>query len=131
VTASPKRVTLRPLPRRYAVSRLPPSATIPDWAEGAGFVSISRTADELSVVCEEERVPAETHSDRGWHCLAFVGPFAFDETGIAVAVLGPLADAGIGVLLIATYDTDYLLLKAGDLARAQDVLVGAGHRMAG
>jgi uncharacterized protein len=119
------------MPGRYAVCRLPRGSGIPDWADGAGFASITRTADELSIVCEEERVPPETQSDRGWCCMQVRGPFAFQETGIAAAVATPLAHAAICVLLIATFDTDYLLVKADDFQRAREALVGAGHSVEG
>jgi hypothetical protein len=123
-------LTLLPLPGLYTISRLPPEDPLPRWADGPGFVSISRTADELSVVCPEERVPAGVLGEAKWRCLKFVGPFAFDQAGIAVAVLAPLAAAGIGIFLISTFDTDYLLLKEADYQRAADVIEAAGHRLA-
>ena len=122
-------VGLKPLTGDYAVSRLARDAALPAWADGAGFVAIARTEDELSVVCLVERVPDGVKSDGPWRVLKFLGPFAFDETGIAAAVLQPLAQAAIGIFLVSTFDTDYLLVKAGDFERSLQALVTAGHRI--
>jgi len=118
---------LQKLPEAYAVTRLEPSDSIPGWADGPGFVSISRTEDELSVVCLAERVPADVRSDGPWSCFKLVGPFAFNETGIALAVIQPLAEVNIGIFLVSTFDTDYLLVKAEHAENAKQVLAGAGH----
>lgn len=113
----------------YAVSRLNPAAAIPAWADGAGFVSISRTADELSIVCEQQRVPAGVTADRDWSALRLVGPFAFDETGIVLSVIRPLSEAGLGVFVVSTFDGDHLLLKTADIGRGIDLLERVGHRV--
>jgi hypothetical protein len=73
-----KTLRLQVLPERYAVSRLEPGSPLPAWADGPGFVTISRTGDELSIVCREDRVPTDIVSVRGWIALQFLGPFAFD-----------------------------------------------------
>lgn len=120
-------VALKTLDGAYAIARLDRSAPIPSWAEGDGFVSVSRSGDELSVVCRSERVPAEIQHDAGWVSFKFQGPFAFDETGIALAVIQPLSDAGIGIFLVSTFDTDYLLLKQENVNQAVALLTQAGH----
>ncbi len=122
-------VRLQQLDGDYAVARLESDGPIPSWANGAGFVSISRTADELSVVCLAERVPATVRHEAGWTGFKFMGPFAFDETGIALAVIRPLSEAGIGIFLVSTFDTDYLLIKSENTVRARDLLAGAGHKL--
>ena len=114
---------------RYAVSKLDRAAAIPPWADGNGFVSISRTPSELSIVCLADRVPTEIMASRAWTCFELVGPFAFDETGIAVAVLQPLSNQKIGVFLVATFDTDYLLVQEKDLAAAKQALIAAGYTL--
>lgn len=122
-------IALRQLEGRYAVSKLDVKSAIPCWADGEGFVSISRTPAELSIVCRSERVPAGINASREWACFEFVGPFAFDETGIAVAVIQPLSERKIGVFLVATFDTDYLLVQEKDLSAAKEALVAAGHTL--
>lgn len=125
----PPRITLAPLPSRYAVARLAPSSPFPDWADGDGFVSLTRTAEELSVVCLEARVPPGVQAERGWKAFRFVGPFAFGATGIVLSVIQPLSEAGIGVFVVSTFDGDHLLLQERDTARGQALLEGAGHTL--
>ena len=120
-------VRLRRLDGGYAVCRLEAPSPIPVWADGDGFVSISRSDDELSIVCRAERVPAGVKQDAGWTCYKLIGPFAFDETGIVSAVIGPLSDAGIGIFIVSTFDGDHLLIKESDVERAEPTLAGAGH----
>lgn len=123
------RVRLQRLPGAYGVSRLDPLAPIPAWADGAGFVSISRSDEELSVICLETRVPPDVGHDGGWICYKFIGPFAFDETGIVSAVIGPLSSAAIGIFVVSTFDGDHLLIKKADATRAEPVLLAAGHSL--
>jgi uncharacterized protein len=121
---------LRVLDGDYSVSRLSPSTAIPGWADGDGFVSISRTADELSIVCRSERVPVEelrVQSESGWACLQLLGPFAFTLTGILLAILKPLANAGIGIFAVSTFDTDYVMVKHVQLAQTIEALTADGH----
>lgn len=123
------KVRLRRLEGGYAVCRLDAASLIPAWADGDGFVSISRSDDELSIVCRAERVPADAEQDAGWACYKLVGPFALDETGIVSAVIGPLSDAGIGIFIVSTFDGDHLLIKQADTRRAEPVLSNAGHTL--
>lgn len=120
-------ITLERAPHDYAVSRLDAAAPIPAWADGAGFVTISRSQNELSIVCEAARVPAGTVSEGGWTCLRFVGPFAFGATGIVLSVVRPLSLGGLGVFVVSTYDGDHILIKSGDMPAAVQLLQHAGH----
>jgi hypothetical protein len=114
------------LPESLAIARLGADEPIPSWARGS-FVSITRSHGELSIVCGEGHVPEHIPASRGWRCLRAGGPFPLDAVGIAASFIEPLAAAGISVFLIATHDTDYLLLEAGQLVRALEVLHAAGH----
>src|SRR5262249_30084183 len=105
----------------YAVCRLPADAPYPIWATGE-FVSISRTADELSVVCAEDAVPSKVRCERGWRCLRVAGTIDFGVLGVLASLTGALAGAGVSVFAVSTYDTDYLLVKETDLDRACDAL---------
>ncbi|MGH3157020.1 MAG: ACT domain-containing protein [Streptosporangiaceae bacterium] len=118
---------LRVLAGRYAMCRLAASAAVPPWASGtaAEFLSVTRSRDELSVICPEEVLPDEVSGDTGWHCLRIEGSSGLDEPGVLVSVAGPLANAGLSVFAIATYDTDYLLVT--ELDRAAAALRTAGH----
>lgn len=123
------KIRLKQLAGSYAVCRLDASSSIPVWADGEGFVSISRSDDELSIVCRAERAPADVNQDNGWACYKFIGPFAFDETGIVSSVIGPLSDAGIGIFVVSTFDGDHMLIKRSDMGRAEPVLTSAGHSL--
>lgn len=101
-------------------------APIPAWAD-TGFFSLTRTRDELSIVCCEENVPEGVDCDRGWHCLQVKGPLDFALTGILASLAVPLAEADISIFAISTYDTDYFLVKELDMAIA--VLLRAGHNV--
>lgn len=124
------RITLKALTGVYGVARLDPSDPIPAWADGGGFVSISRSDDELSIVCRQDRIPSDARMDGGWSCLKLQGPFAFDETGIVLSVIAPLSTNGIGIFVVSTFDGDHLLVKATDFEKTCALLVEAGHRLA-
>lgn len=114
-------------PGRYAVCRLEPHAHVPEWARGTTFVSITRTPDELSIVCEEGNVPRGTRSEAGYAMLMIEGPLAPEMTGVLVALIAPLANAGIPIFAVSTFDTDYVLVRATLLERALDAIRSAGH----
>lgn len=115
----------------FAVCRLPATAPLPAWAGSAVFSSVTRTTDELSIMCPAAQVPAGIMHESDWRLLKLEGPFAFTETGILAAVLAPLAAAKIGLLATATFDTDYVLVKTGRLDEACRVLKAAGHTVRG
>jgi hypothetical protein len=125
------RVVLQAVAGEFAVCRLPAVEPVPAWAGSALFSSVTRTADELSIICPAAQVPAGVKHEAGWSLLKFQGPFAFTETGILAAVLAPLAAAKIGILATATFDTDYLMVKSAQLSEAQRVLESAGHTVRG
>jgi len=119
------------LPGQYALVRFPPAAPVPEWAFApGGFASVTRTADELSIVCLAALVPAGVRSDSGWCCLKLKGPFAFDQVGILSSFAVPLAQTGVGIFAISTFDTDYILVKESQRELAIRALVSAGHTIA-
>jgi uncharacterized protein len=122
-------LSLQLLPGELAVCRLPPDAPSPPWADSLVFSSVTRTADELSIICPSHQVPAGLKAEAGWRGLKFCGPFPFDAVGIMASVTEPLARAGISLLAIGTFDTDYVLVKAGQLAAAIRTLEHAGHTL--
>lgn len=122
-----RRLELSVLPGRFAVCRLGPSSPVPPWLPERGFVSVTRTADELSIVCEESCVPADVTAQAGWAVLALRGPFEFSDVGVLASLAEPLAKADIGIFVISTFDTDYLLVARENLERAATALTAAGH----
>lgn len=123
------RLRIAILPDDLAVCRLDPRDDVPAWVRGT-FTSVTRTAEELSIVCNDDAVPAGVRAERGWRVLRVEGPIPFEVTGVAAALVAPLAVAGISVFLTATYDTDYLLLKEEVFERAVEILRAAGHDIA-
>jgi uncharacterized protein len=125
----PRTLTLSVLEGRYAIVKFPHGTAIPAWATSGAFFSVTRTAEELSVVASEDAVPADLDASRGWRLMKLHGPFAFDEAGIVAAVTSPLARVGLGVFVISTYDTDYLLVQQEEAPAAVEALEHAGHRI--
>lgn len=126
-----RRLELSVLPGRFAVCRLESSSPVPAWLPERGFVSVTRTADELSIVCEESCFPVGVKAQTGWAVLALRGPFEFSEVGVLASLAEPLAKAGIGIFAISTFDTDYLLVAQENLDRAVAALTAAGHNIQG
>lgn len=120
-------MTLIVLPDEFAVARLAPSDAIPSWAAAAPISSTTRTADELSIVCASSHVPVHVTAERGWRCLRIAGTLDFSVTGVLASIAGPLADAGVSMFAISTYDTDYVLVPAPALPAAIVALTAAGH----
>ncbi len=112
-----------------SVCRLDPTSEIPDWAITGGFFSITRTDDELSIVCAEGSVPEDIRHEGGWRVLKLKGPFEFSEVGVLASVVGPLAEAGVSVFAVSTYDTDFVLVKEEQLEAAAAALRGRGHEV--
>jgi uncharacterized protein len=113
--------------KTYAICRLEPDAPVPEWAGGVRFLSITRTANELSIVCEEELVPNDVHAERNRRLMLIEGTMPFTLPGVLASVAGPLADGGISVFAVSTYDTDYIFVSDEDLQEATQVLERAGH----
>ena len=110
-----------------AVIRLPAGDGLPWWAASSGFLSLTRTADETSLVCEDSRVREGVPVERGFRALRVDGTLAFAETGILASLATPLAQAGVPVFVVSTYDTDYVLILETWLREAVDALRKAGH----
>ncbi len=113
---------------RYAICRLNAAAPLPEWAKGK-FVSLSRTQDELSVVCQQNDVPRDVQHEKDWCVFQVEGPMDLSIVGVLASLTQPLAEAGINLFAISTFDTDYLLVKAEKLAAAKGALEQAGHKV--
>ncbi len=114
------------LPDRYAIARLDAAAPVPSWSRG-DFVSVTRTPNELSIVCREDALPGNVRAERGWRCLALQGPFALDQVGIAAEFTRVLAASKVSVFVVSTYDTDYVLVPDKAIERAVSALRAAAH----
>ncbi|MGB8647949.1 MAG: ACT domain-containing protein [Anaerolineae bacterium] len=123
------RLTLTILPDRLAVCRLAPDAPLPDWATRAGLYSITRTPDELSIVCNQAYVPEGITSVCCLRGLKIEGPLNLSMVGVLASLALPLARAEISIFAISTYDTDYLLVTDEHLEKAALVLSESGHEI--
>lgn len=121
-------MNLKHIEGRFAVAQLPPEAEIPSWFAGPGFAAIVKAEDELTVICDEARVPADVTAERGWACFRSLGPFAFDEAGIVAALISPISAAGIGVFVVCTYDGEHILYPADETQNVQNLLAAQGHQ---
>lgn len=124
-------LTLLVLKDVFAICRLSPVDACPAWAAGGPFVSVTRTDEELSIVCLQDAVPSEVAGERDWRCLRVAGPLPFTAVGILATLTAPLAAEGISVFTISTFDTDYLFVKSPDFHRTVAVLTRQGHQIIG
>jgi hypothetical protein len=122
-------LNLSVLEDKLSVCQLGPSVGIPTWAQQGKFYSISRTEDELSIVCSQDNVPDGIKCDSNWRALKVEGPLDFSLIGILASLANTLANVEISIFAISTYDTDYLLVKEDKLERAIEALQEAGHQV--
>ena len=125
----PPRLKLSLLPDVLAVCRLELGQEIPAWATAGDFSSVSRIREELSVICASRSVPDNVGASRGWRAIKIEGPLDLDLVGILVSVAVPLAHAGIGILPVGTFDTDYILVRDRQLGEALKALRATGFNI--
>ena len=113
-----------------AICRLPAEAPIPAWASTPGpFLTVSRTADELSITVVQRAVPSGVRCERDYRAVRVRGSLPPDLVGIVLSIAEPLAEAGLSIFAISTFETDYVLVKARDLDAALRALRRAGHQI--
>ena len=136
MSISSERTAVKPLLQvlatPLAVCKLPATSPLPSWLNLELVISeellvIVRTTDELSLVCAENSVPKAIQAARGWRAIKVSGPLDFSLVGILAGIAAPLAEAGISIFAVSTFDTDYVLVRAGDVSRAVATLKEAGY----
>jgi hypothetical protein len=115
------------LPGSLGIARLAPEAALPEWARQGVLWAAVRSLDELSMICEERFIPPEVRAERGWRALQIEGPLDFSMLGVLAGIAGVLAEAGVSIFVLSTYDTDTVLVKETALDRALAALRGAGY----
>lgn len=115
------------LQSNYVVCRFEPQAVVPAWAMQGDFFTVSRTQEELSIVCQARLIPSDIKAEKEWRVFKIEGSFAFTQIGILNSVTSVLANNGISLFAISTFDTDYIMVKGVDLDRAIVALKQAGH----
>jgi hypothetical protein len=113
----------------FAICRLDKDAPIPDWAFQGGLFSVTRTKDELSIVCPLINVPKGILCNQGWSCLKIKGPLDLSLTGIISSIAATLEAEGMSLFSISTYDTDYVMVKEKDMEKGIFALTEGGHRI--
>ena len=130
---SKTRLELVLLPGELSICHLPAGSAVPAWAApGASaargpLTSVTWTIHETSAVCASILVPENVQADSGWRALEVMGPLELSLTGILASLAGPLAEAGVALFAVSTYDTDYVLIKTSSLEAAMEALREAGH----
>jgi hypothetical protein len=117
------------LPGSFAICRLPSNALIPKLPAKTLFTSITRTPDELSIVCPADHAPRNAKCEAPWTCFKLQGPFPFSQTGILASFIAPLAADGVPIFAVSTFDTDYVLVKEELAPKALKSLLAAGHQL--
>lgn len=117
-----KKLTLSILPEKVGICHLDKNSYIPDWAKEISFCSITRTPDELSIVCPQDKIPAGVLAERNWRAFKVEGPLGFELTGIVSSLSAPLAEEKISIFYISTYETDYLLVEEKNFDKAKNIL---------
>ena len=121
---------LKVLAQQLAVCRLDAGAELSGLVPKGDFWSLTRTREEVSLVCAPEWVPCGARCEAGWRCLQVEGPLDFSLVGILAGLAGQLAAAGVSLFALSTFDTDYLLVKEASLPAALDALRAGGHTIA-
>lgn len=125
VAAEQAKLELEVLPGNYAICRLDPGDSVPDWA-GGELVSVTRTPAELSIVCQDEAVPGQVQRESGWRAFQVQGPLDFALVGVIAMIATVLAEAGLSTFAVSTFDTDYFLVREKGVDVAVRALVAAG-----
>lgn len=110
------------LPEILGICHLSKSSPIPDWAKDISFCSITRTKDELSVVCPEDEIPSGVMTEKGWKAFKLEGDLSISSVGVIASLTKPLAEAGVSVFNVSTYETNYILVEEKNLDKAIKVL---------
>ncbi len=110
-----------------AVVRLGPGSDVPDWATASTLFSVTATATETSLVCHASSVPTKARKQGPFVAYEVAGPLDFALTGVLATLLAPLAEAGVSVFTLSTFDTDWILVPAQHAGTADEAWAAAGH----
>lgn len=128
-----KKLILSALKGTFSILRLEKGSEVPSWIYKSDLFSITKTPEELSIVCQENNIPenisVDVRAERGWSCLKIEGPLDFGLTGILAGISRILAENGISIFAISTYDTDYILVKETALEQSIKALSEGGYEI--
>jgi len=112
---------------KFSVNKLAQFAEIPAILARGEMVFVSRTDEELCIICPEFMAPNNVQQELGWRCIKIEGQFKLDEVGVMTSALMPLTEANVPAVSISTYNTDYLFVLEENLVNAVQALQKAGH----
>ncbi|MCB2358251.1 ACT domain-containing protein [Clostridium estertheticum] len=115
---SEKILTMKLLNEKFSVCRLNKNEQMPEWVKDSSFYSITKTSDELSIVCSQDSIPSNIKCEKDWRILKVEGPLDFSLIGIISSISTILALKRISIFAVSTYDTDYILVKNKDIDNA-------------
>ncbi|MBE6024379.1 MAG: ACT domain-containing protein [Cellulosilyticum sp.] len=122
-------LTLKLMEGHYGVCRLEPKSIIPTWCQQGEFFSVTKTMDELSIICLETYIPEDVQVEKEWCILKIVGPLDFSLVGILSKISQLMAECKISIFALSTYDTDYILIKQAKITEAIQALKTAGYHI--
>jgi len=117
-----KKLTLSVLPEKLGICHFDKKSPIPGWAMDISFCSITRTKDELSVVCPQDKIPGGVLTEKDWRAFKLEGAADIFSVGIIASLSQPLAEAGISLFNISTYETNYILVEEKNLVKSKEIL---------
>ena len=121
------KLTLQLLNETYTINKLPQFAEIPSILSNGEMCFISRTDEELSIVCPDFMAPNNVQQELGWRCLKVEGTMKLQDVGVLASILQPLSEAGVPVFTISTFNTDYVFVMDEQLVNVVHALQKAGH----
>ena len=121
-------LVLSVLSETFTIHKLSPDLSIPEEILKSNNYSVTKTDNELSVVCSELIEVKSLQSSKGWKCIKVKGPLDFNLTGIFAGISDILAQANISIFAISTFDTDYILVRSKDLSSARNKLRKADYK---
>lgn len=122
-------LSLNLLAETFTIHRLGPDAEIPPSALSCSFFAIARTDEELSLVLPASVEMKSGKSEMGWACFKVQGPLEFGLVGILAGISQALAEAGVSIFALSTFETDYVLVKREQVPGAREALVAAGYNV--
>ena len=121
-------LVLSVLSETLTIHKLSADFLIPEEILKSNYYSVSKTENELSVVCSELIEVQSVQNSKGWKCIKVKGPLDLNLTGILAGISDILAQANISIFAISTFNTDYILVRSQDLSSARTKLRQAGYK---
>jgi len=121
-------LVLSVLSETFTIHKLSLDTSIPEGLLKNNFYSVSKTENELSLVCAQIIEVQSLQSSKGWKCIKVKGPLDLNLTGILAGISDILTRGNISIFAISTFDTDYILVRSQNLSSARNKLSKAGYK---